>query len=140
MTTRDSATSQTPDPTLDPSAVLARRELVVAAVVMVALTRAVESADAFLIAGLLPVVMLAAGVGVLRIGTAGTRPFEALLIPHAHGRGRSGDPPRADRPRARADPVGFAILLDRILVLELRLQGHRRVTKSTAHGWCSRPS
>ena len=49
-----------------PSAVLARRELVVAAVVVVALTRAVESADAFLIAGLLPVVMLAAGVGVLR--------------------------------------------------------------------------
>ena len=51
----------TPDAASDPSAALARRELVVAAVVMVALTRAVEPADAFLVAGLLPVVMLVAG-------------------------------------------------------------------------------
>ena len=35
---------------------------------MVALTRAVEPADAFLVAGLLPVVMLVAGVGVLNLG------------------------------------------------------------------------
>ena len=63
-----SAPMTTPDAVSDPTAALARRELVVAAVVMVALTRAVEPADAFLVAGLLPVVMLVAGVGVLNLG------------------------------------------------------------------------
>ena len=124
MTTRDAAPERLPDPSADPSAVLARRELVVAAVVMVALTRAVESADAFLIAGLLPVVMLAAGVGVLRIGTAGTRPFEALLIP-AVLTGGAGAAIHLVPIGLGLVPIllGFAILLDRILVLELRLLG-----------------
>ena len=91
---------------------------------MVALTRAVESADAFLIAGLLPVVMLAAGVGVLRIGTAGTRPFEALLIP-AVLTGGAGAAIHLVPIGLGLVPIllGFAILLDRILVLELRLLG-----------------
>jgi hypothetical protein len=124
MTTRDAAPERLPDPSADPSAVLARRELVVAAVVMVALTRAVESADAFLIAGLLPVVMLAAGVGVLRIGTAGTRPFEALLIP-AVLTGGAGAAIHLVPIGLGLVPIllGFAVLLDRILVLELRLLG-----------------
>lgn len=124
MTSRDSSPDRLPDPTVDPSAVLARRELVVAAVVLVALTRAVESADAFLIAGLLPVVMLAAGIGVLRLGTAGTRPFEALLIP-AVLTGGAGAAIHLVPIGLGLLPVllGFAVLLDRILVLELRLLG-----------------
>jgi hypothetical protein len=122
MTTREPATNPTVDPELDPSAVLARRELVVAAVVMVALTRTVESADAFLIAGLLPAVVLAAGVGVLRIGTAGTRPFEALLIP-AVLTGGAGAAIHLVPIGLGLVPIlaGFAFLLDRILALELRL-------------------
>jgi hypothetical protein len=120
MTTRDPAL----DPTADPSALLARRELVVAAVVMVALTRAVEPADAFLIAGLLPVVMLIAGIGVLRLGTAGTRPFEALLIP-AVLTGGAGAAIHLVSIGLGLVPIllGFALLLDRILALELRLLG-----------------
>ncbi len=120
MTTRDPAL----DPTADPSALLARRELVVAAVVMVALTRAVEPADAFLIAGLLPVVMLIAGIGVLRLGTAGTRPFEALLIP-AVLTGGAGAAIHLVPIGLGLVPIllGFAFLLDRILALELRLLG-----------------
>jgi hypothetical protein len=120
MTTRDPAL----DPTADPSAVLARRELVVAAVVMVGLTRAVEPADAFLVAGLLPVVMLIAGIGVLRLGTVGTRPFEALLIP-AVLTGGAGAAIHLVPIGLGLVPslLGFAILLDRILVLELRLLG-----------------
>ncbi|HEY6569055.1 MAG TPA: hypothetical protein VIZ22_02135 [Candidatus Limnocylindrales bacterium] len=112
------------DATADPTAVLARRELVVAAVVMVALTRAVEPADAFLVAGLLPVVMLLAGVGVLHLGTADTRPFEALLVP-AVLTGGAGAAIHLVPIGLGLIPVllGFAILLDRILALELRLLG-----------------
>ena len=96
----------TPDVASDPSAALARRELVVAAVVMVALTRAVEPADAFLVAGLLPVVMLVAGVGVLNLGAAASRPFEALIVPAVlDGRHRRGDPPRPGGARAGPGPA-----------------------------------
>ena len=91
---------------------------------MVALTRAVEPADAFLIAGLLPVVMLIAGIGVLRLGTAGTRPFEALLIP-AVLTGGAGAAIHLVPIGLGLVPIllGFAFLLDRILALELRLLG-----------------
>ena len=110
------------DATADPTAVLARRELVVAAVVMVALTRAVEPADAFLVAGLLPVVMLLAGVGVLHLGTSDARPFEALLVP-AVLTGGTGAAIHLVPIGLGLIPVllGFAVLLDRILALELRL-------------------
>ena len=110
------------DATADPAAVLARRELVVAAVVMVALTRAVEPADAFLVAGLLPVVMLLAGVGVLQLGTSDARPFEALLVP-AVLTGGTGAAIHLMPIGLGLVPVllGFAIILDRILALELRL-------------------
>ena len=120
MTLRDPAA----DPATDPTAVLARRELVVAAVVMVALTRAVEPADAFLVAGLLPVVMLLAGVGVLHLGTADARPFEALLVP-AVLTGGAGAAIHLVPIGLGLIPVllGFALLLDRILALELRLLG-----------------
>jgi len=64
-------------------AALARRELVLAATILVAFARLVERPDAFLIAGLLPVVMLVAGSTVIRSDELPGRPFEALLIPAA---------------------------------------------------------
>ncbi len=102
----------------------ARRELVLAAVVLVAMTRLVPPADAFLVAGLLPVVILLAGVGVLGVDETGSRPFEALLIPAVLTGGASA--------ALHLVPIGlglvpalagFAVLLDRILALELRLLG-----------------
>ena len=143
MTTRDSATSQTPDPTLDPSAVLARRELVVAAVVMVALARARR------VRRRVPDRRPAAG---RHAGRRGRRPADrdrrdapvrgAADPRGAHRRRRGGDPPRADRPRARADP---ARLRDpprpdpRARAAPAR-PGHRRRRNRTARGWCSRRS
>ncbi len=124
----------TPDAVADPVAALARRELVVAAVVMVALTRAVEPADAFLVAGLLPVVMLVAGVGVLQLDTAGSRPYEALIIP-AVLTGGTGAAIHLVPVGLGLVPVllGFAALLDRILALELRLLGQATGATDTDH-------
>ena len=113
-------------PSRDMSPVLARRELVLVAVVLVGLTRLVERPDAFLIAGLLPVVMLLAGVGVLGTEDSG-RPYESLLIPAVLTGGSAAG--------IHLVPAGFglvlalalfALLLDRILVLEIRLIGQRR--------------
>jgi len=101
---------------------LARRELVLAATVLVAMTRLVDPTDAFLVAGLLPVVILLAGVGVLHVDEAGSRPFESLLIPAVLTGGAGA--------AIHLVPIGlgllpalaaFALLLDRILALELRL-------------------
>ena len=124
----------TPDAASDPSAALARRELVVAAVVMVALTRAVEPADAFLVAGLLPVVILVAGVGVLNLGAAASRPYEALIVP-AVLTGGTGAAIHLVPVGLGLVPVllGFAILLDRILALELRLLGQPTGATETDH-------
>jgi hypothetical protein len=89
---------------------------------LVALTRAVEPADAFLVAGLLPVVMLLAGVGVLHLDTGGSRPYEALIVPAVLTGGTGA--------AIHLVPVGlglipvllaFALVLDRMLALELRL-------------------
>ena len=107
----------------DVSPVLARRELVLVAVVLVGLTRLVERPDAFLVAGLLPVVMLLAGTGVLGAEETG-RPFEALIIPSVLPGGFAA--------ASHLVPAGlwlvpavaaFAILLDRALALEIRLIG-----------------
>jgi hypothetical protein len=124
----------TPDIASDPTAALARRELVVAAVVMVALTRAVEPADAFLVAGLLPVVILVAGVGVLNLGAAGSRPYEALIVP-AVLTGGTGAAIHLVPMGLGLVPVllAFAILLDRILELELRLLGQSTGATETDH-------
>ncbi len=107
------------------SSVVARRELVLVAVVLVALTRLVEPADAFLISGLLPVVMLLAGIGVLA-SERNRRPFENLLIP-AVLTGGAGAAIHLVSPGLAMVPylAGFAVLLDRILALELRLLGQR---------------
>jgi len=107
----------------DTSQVLARRELVLVAVVLVALTRLVERPDAFLIAGLLPLVILLAGTGVLGSDGAG-RPFEALLVPSVLT-GGAGAAIHLVPPGLWLIPAlaAFAVLLDRILALEIRLSG-----------------
>ena len=128
MTTPDAASRSQPPP-------LARRELVVAAVVMVALTRAVEPADAFLVAGLLPVVMLVAGrrrAQPRRPPAAGR--IEALIIP-AVLTGGAGAAIHLVPMGLGLVPIllGFAILLDRILALELRLLGQPTGATETDH-------
>jgi hypothetical protein len=104
-----------------PHAVLARRELVLAAVILVAFTRLVEPADAFLISGLLPVVMLLAGIGVLG-SDRNRRPFENLLVP-AVLTGGAGAAIHLVSPGLPMVPALalVALLLDRILALEIRL-------------------
>jgi len=78
---------------LDPKVTLARRELVLVATILVVVTRLVERPDAFLVAGLLPVVILLAGSSVLLPAGLGLVPAVAA----------------------------FAFGLDRVLMLELRL-------------------
>ena len=104
-----------------PSTVLARRELVLVAVILVAFTRLVEPADAFLISGLLPVVMLLAGIGVL--ASEGTRrPFEHLLVPAVLTGGAAAAIHLVQPGLPMIPALGvFAIVLDRILALEIRL-------------------
>jgi hypothetical protein len=106
----------------DPDTTLARRELVLVAVILVAITRLLERPDAFLLAGLLPVVILLAGSAVLRTEALPGRPFESLLIPAVLTGGTAA--------ALHLVPAGlglvpalaaFAFGLDRILVLELRL-------------------
>jgi hypothetical protein len=104
-----------------PSTVLARRELVLVAVILVAFTRLVEPADAFLISGLLPVVMLLAGIGVL--ASEGTRrPFVHLLVPAVLTGGAAAAIHVVQAGLPMIPVLGvFAIVLDRILALEIRL-------------------
>lgn len=106
----------------DPNVTMARRELVLVATILVAITRLVERPDAFLVAGLLPVVILLAGSAVLRTDELPGRPFEALLIPAVLTGGTAA--------AMHLVPAGlglipallvFAIAMDRLLVLELRL-------------------
>jgi hypothetical protein len=105
----------------DVSTVTPRRELVLVAVVLVAFTRLVEPADAFLISGLLPLVMLLAGVGVLA-SERNPRPFEHLLVA-AVLTGGAGAAIHLVAPGLPMVPflAVFAFLLDRVLALEIRL-------------------
>lgn len=106
----------------DPTSVPARRDLVFVAVLLVGLGRLVERPDAFLVAGLVPVVILVAGLGILGGGESRSRPFEALLIPAVLTGGAAASiqlvPPGLGMVPFLA---GFAFLLDRTLVLEMRL-------------------
>ena len=104
-----------------PHAVLARRELVLVAVILVAFTRLVEPADAFLISGLLPVVMLLAGIGVLG-SDRNRRPFENLLVPAVLTGGAGAAIHLVSAGLAMIPVLAvFALLLDRVLALEIRL-------------------
>jgi hypothetical protein len=108
--------------TRDPDVRLARRELVLVAVILVGVARLVERPDAFLVAGLLPIVMLLAGSAVLRTGAIAGRPFESLLVA-AVLTGGTAAALQLVPPGLGLVPLiaAFAIGLDRILVLELRL-------------------
>jgi hypothetical protein len=106
----------------DQSLAFARRELVLVAVVLVTLARLVDASDAFLVAGLLPVVMLLAGTGVISSAQPGSRPFEALMVPAALTGGAGA--------AVHLVPIGlglvpaltaFALLLDRVILLEMQL-------------------
>lgn len=107
----------------DERQVLARRELLLVAVVLVTLSRLVDRDDAFLVAALLPVVVLLAGMGVLGTREGPGRPFEALLIPAVLTGGAAA--------AIHLVPAGlglvpalaaFALLFHRIVMLEVRLQ------------------
>jgi len=106
----------------DQTLVFARRELVLIAVVLVTMGRFVPSDDAFLAAGMLPVVMLLAGMSVVGSQRPGNRPLEALLVPATLTGGTAA--------AVHLVPVGlglipallaFAAFLDRVLALEMRL-------------------
>ena len=107
---------------LDPKVTLARRELVLVATILVVVTRLVERPDAFLVAGLLPVVILLAGSSVLRPGDLPGRPFESLLIPAVLTGGAAAALHLVPAGLGLVPAVAaFAFGLDRVLVLELRL-------------------
>jgi hypothetical protein len=106
----------------DPALDLARRELVLVASVLVLLARLVERGDAFLVAGLMPVVMLLAGAAVLRTDEHPGRPYESLLIPAVLTGGAAAAIQLVPAGLILVPVVGvFAFALDRILALELRL-------------------
>jgi hypothetical protein len=101
---------------------LARRELVVVATVLVALARLLERGDAFLLAGLLPVVVLVGGSAMLRTDERPGRAWESLLIPATLTGGAAA--------ALHLVPPGLALVpalalfawgLDRVLAMELRL-------------------
>lgn len=110
----------------DESLVIARRELVLVAVVLVLMGRLVAREDAFLLAGALPVVVLLAGMGVLREGGDRARPFESLLVPAALTGGAAAAIHLVPAGLALVPALaGLALLLDRIAALEGRLIGQQ---------------
>lgn len=101
---------------------LARRELVLAATILVGFARLVDRPDAFLVVGLLPLVVLVAGSPVLRREDLPGRPFEALLIPAALCGGSAAALHLVPPGLGLVPALGaFALGLDRLLVLEMRL-------------------
>ena len=106
----------------DPTSAYGRRELVLVAVLLVAMARLVQLPGAVLVASLLPVVIVVAGAGILGGDEAPVRSFQALLIP-AVLTGGAAAAIQLVPPGLGLVPylVGFAFLLDRTLVLEMRL-------------------
>ncbi len=111
---------------------LVRRELVLVATLLVAFSRLVERPDAFLVAGLLPVVMLVAGAAALRSEDHPGWPFEAMLIPAALTGGGAAALQLVPAGLALLPALAaFAFVLDRCLVLELRLLDRATDTTDT---------
>ena len=105
-----------------PYATAARRELVVAVTLLVALSMFVPVADAFLVAGLLPVAVLIAGIAILGGDQSSSRPYEALLVPAILAGGSAAAIHLiTPGPWLLLAIVLFAVLLDRILALEIRI-------------------
>jgi hypothetical protein len=109
-----------PGPGPDPTPPAARHELVLVATLLVALAAVVDAGDAFIVAGLLPLVVLLAGLGMLGGRAAPERAYAPLLLAATLTGGAA-----AAIHLASADvwlPValaGFAIVLDRILAVEM---------------------
>jgi hypothetical protein len=103
-----------------PAALLARRELVVVAVTLVALARLVDRADAFAVAVLLPVAVLVAGAAALR--GDGRTPIESLLVPAVLTGGAGAAIQLVPAGLALVPALAlFAFGMDRVLALEIRL-------------------
>jgi hypothetical protein len=101
---------------------LARRELVLVAVILVAFARLVERSDAFLVVILLPVVILLAGSAILRADERPGWPFESLLVPAVLTGGTAAALQLVPAGLALVPALAaFAFALDRILDLEIRL-------------------
>ncbi len=108
----------------DESLVPARRELVLVAVVLVAMARLVDRGDAFLMAGLLPLAMLLAGARVLRRDQAPSGAFDGLLIPAVLTGGAAAVIQLVPAGLGLVPALAaFAVLLDRVVALEARLIG-----------------
>ena len=106
----------------DPTPAYGRRELVLVAVLLVAMTRLVEQPAAFVVASMLPFVIVVAGLGILDRDDTTVRPVGALLIP-AVLTGGAGAAIGLIQPGLGLVPylAVFAFLLDRTLALEMRL-------------------
>ena len=103
-----------------PDATLARRELVLVAVTLVAFARLVERADALLAVALLPAAVLLAGTAALR--GEGRRPVASLLIPAVLTGGTAAAIQLVPAGLALVPALAlFAFGLDRVLRLEIRL-------------------
>jgi len=103
-----------------PAALLARRELVVVAVTLVALSRLVDRADALVLLVLLPFAILVAGSAALR--GEGRRPIESLLLPAVLTGGAGAAMQLVPAGLALVPAIGlFAFGIDRVLALEIRL-------------------
>ncbi len=107
---------------LEPTPAVARHELVLAATLLVGLSTLVAPDDAFVLAALLPVAVLVAGLGVLRAAGAPSRPYAALLLPAV----MTGSAAAAVHlvpagPWLLVAVAAFAIVLDRVVELESRI-------------------
>ncbi len=103
-----------------PTSGASRRELALSATLLVALASVVNPADAFIVAGLLPIVVLLAGLGMLGDGQPPARRFTSLLLPATLTGGTAA--------AVHLVPTGlwllaafgvFVVVLDRIIALEM---------------------
>ncbi len=105
----------------DPTSADGRRELVLVAVLLVAMARLVQEPGAAVVAILLPIVILVAGAGMIG-DEAPARTIPALLVPAVLTGGAAAAiqlvPPGLGLVPCLA---AFAFLLDRTLALEMRL-------------------
>lgn len=90
------------------------------ATLLVALSAVIDPGDAFVVAGLLPLVVLLAGLAMLGGRAAPERAYASLLLPATLTGGAAAAahlvPPDVWLPAAL---VAFAVVLDRILVVEM---------------------
>ncbi len=103
-----------------PTAPAARHELALVATLLVGLAAAIEPGDAFAVAGLLPLVMLLAGLGVLGADRVPERPYASVLLPAVlTGAAAAAVHLVPSGLWLLAFLAALAVVLDRILVLEM---------------------